>query len=147
MMDAPSPPPHGSPLFRRVLLKLSGESFCRPGEGGISIDEVSRIARQASRVAARGVQLAIVVGGGNILRGATLSRGSDVIKEATAHYMGMTATVINGLALPDALEGLGCETRLPSTIRMDEVAEPFIRRRALSHLARSRVIVLATGTG
>jgi uridylate kinase len=144
-MDAASP--SGPPLFRRVLLKLSGESFCRPGEGGINIDEVSRIARQASRVAARGVQLAIVVGGGNILRGATLTRGSDVIKEATAHYMGMTATVINGLALQDALEGLGCETRLLSTIRMDEVAEPFIRRRALSHLARGRVVVLATGTG
>ena len=119
-------------MFRRVLLKLSGESFCRPGEGGISVDEVSRIARQASRVAARGVELAIVVGGGNILRGAPLTRGSDVIKEATAHYMGMTATVINGLALQDALEGLGCETRLMTTIRMDEVAEPFIRRRALS---------------
>ncbi len=137
----------GLPVFRRVLLKLSGESFCRPGEGGISVEEVSRIARQAARVAARGVQLAIVVGGGNILRGAQLSRGSDVIKEATAHYMGMTATVINGLALQDALEKEGCETRLMTTIRMDEVAEPFIRRRALSHLDRGRVIILATGTG
>src|SRR5947209_3191394 len=91
-MESPHP---GPPVFRRVLLKLSGESFCRPGEGGICLEEVSRIARQASRVAARGVELAIVVGGGNILRGAQLSRGSDVIKEATAHYMGMTATVIN----------------------------------------------------
>jgi uridylate kinase len=144
-MDAT--PPSAPPLFRRVLLKLSGESFCRPGEGGISVDEVSRIARQASRVAARGVELAIVVGGGNILRGATLTRGSSVIQEATAHYMGMTATVINGLALQDAMEGLGCETRLLTTIRMDEVAEPFIRRRALAHLARGRVVVLATGTG
>src|SRR6478672_8445777 len=143
-MDGPSP--YGPPAFRRVLLKLSGESFCRPGEGGISIDEVSRIARQASRVAARGVQLAIVVGGGNILRGATLTRNTNVIQEATGHYMGMTATVINGLALQDALEGLGCETRLLTTIRMDEVAEPFIRRRALSHLGRGRVVVLATGT-
>jgi uridylate kinase len=137
----------GPPVFGRILLKLSGESFCRPGEGGISVDEVSRIARQTARVAERGVELAIVVGGGNILRGAQLSRGSDVIKEATAHYMGMTATVINGLALLDALEGLGCEARLMSTIRMDEVAEPFIRRRALSHLARGRVVILATGTG
>src|SRR5436305_4680759 len=137
----------GPPVFRRVLLKLSGESFCRPGEGGISVEEVSRIARQASRVASRGVELAIVVGGGNILRGAQLSRGSDVIKEATAHYMGMTATVINGLALQDALESMGCATRLMTTIRMDEVAEPFIRRRALSHLERRRVIILATGTG
>jgi uridylate kinase len=136
----------GSPVFRRILLKLSGESFCRPGEGGISVDEVSRIARQSARVASRGVELAIVVGGGNILRGASL-RGSEVIHEATAHYMGMTATVINGLALQDALEGMGCETRLMTTIKMDEVAEPFIRRRALSHLARGRVIILATGTG
>jgi uridylate kinase len=144
-MDAP--PSYGPPVFRRVLLKLSGESFCRPGEGGISVDEVSRIARQASRVASCGVQLAIVVGGGNILRGATLTRNTNVIHEATAHYMGMTATVINGLALQDALEGLGCETRLLTTIRMEEVAEPFIRRRALSHLNRGRVVVLATGTG
>ncbi len=139
-------PPTGPPAFKRILLKLSGESFCRPGEGGISVEEVSRIARQASRVAARGVELAIVVGGGNILRGASL-RHSGVIQEATGHYMGMTATVINGLALQDALESVGCETRLMTTIRMDEVAEPFIRRRALTHLARGRVIILATGTG
>ena len=137
----------GPPIFRRVLLKLSGESFCRPGEGGISIEEVSRIAQQTSRVASRGVELVIVVGGGNILRGATLTRNQKVIQEATAHYMGMTATVINGLALQDALEGLGCQTRLMTTIRMDEVAEPFIRRRALTHLERRRVIILATGTG
>jgi uridylate kinase len=139
-------PPSGPPIFRRVLLKLSGESFCRPGEGGIDVEETSRIARQASRVAAKGVEVAIVVGGGNILRGASL-RGSPVIKEATAHYMGMTATVINGLALQDALESLGCETRLMTTIHMQEVAEPFIRRRALNHLAHGRVIILATGTG
>jgi uridylate kinase len=144
-MDAPIVT--GTPVFRRVLLKLSGESFCRPGEGGISVEEVSRIARQASRIASRGVELAIVVGGGNILRGAQLSRGSNVIQEATAHYMGMTATVINGLALQDALESMGCESRLLTTIRMDEVAEPFIRRRALTHLGRGRVVILATGTG
>jgi uridylate kinase len=142
-----SPITAGTSVFRRVLLKLSGESFCRPGQGGISVEEVSRIARQTARVAACDVQLAIVVGGGNILRGAQLSRGSDVIKEATAHYMGMTATVINGLALQDALEHEGCATRLLTTIRMDEVAEPFIRRRALSHLDQGRVVILATGTG
>ena len=139
-------PNSGPPAFKRILLKLSGESFCRPGEGGINVEEVSRIARQASRVAGRGVELAIVVGGGNILRGASL-RHSGVIQEATGHYMGMTATVINGLALQDAMESVGCETRLMTTIRMDEVAEPFIRRRALTHLARGRVIILATGTG
>jgi uridylate kinase len=137
----------GRPIFKRVLLKLSGESFCRPGQSGISLDEISRIARQTARVSAKGVQLAIVVGGGNILRGAQLSRGSDVIKEATAHYMGMTATVINGLALQDALEHEGCATRLLTTIRMEEVAEPFIRRRALAHLDAGRVVILAAGTG
>lgn len=147
MESSGTAPNTGAGVFRRVLLKLSGESFCRPGEGGINVDEVSRIARQASRVAAGGVELAIVVGGGNILRGASLSRGNDVIKEATAHYMGMTATVINGLALQDALESMNCDTRLMTTIRMEEVAEPFIRRKALSHLAKGRIIVLAAGTG
>ncbi len=139
--------PHETPLFQRVLLKLSGEGLCRPGEGGLSIEEISRVARQAARVSAMGVELSIVVGGGNILRGATLSKGQSIIKESTAHYMGMVATVINGLALQDALEGLGCETRLMTTIRMEEVAEPFIRRRALQHLARGRVVILAAGTG
>ncbi len=142
-MDAPDT---GPSVFKRILLKLSGESFCRSGEGGISVEEVSRIARQVARVAAKGVELSIVVGGGNILRGASL-RNSGVIQEATGHYMGMTATVINGLALQDAMESMGCETRLMTTIRMDEVAEPFIRRRALAHLGRGRVIILATGTG
>jgi uridylate kinase len=142
-----SSPGGAAPVFRRVLLKLSGESFCRPGEGGISVEEVSRIARQVARVAARDVQLAIVVGGGNILRGAQLSRSSHIIKQATAHYMGMTATVLNGLALQDALESEGRETRLMTSIRMDEVAEPFIRRRALTHLDRGRVVILVTGTG
>lgn len=137
----------GTSVFRRVLLKLSGESFCRPGEGGISVEEVSRIAREVSRIADRGVEIAVVVGGGNILRGAQFSRGADVIQEATAHYMGMTATVINGLALQDALESMGRPTRLMTTIRMDEIAEPFIRRRALTHLERGRVVILATGTG
>ena len=135
------------PVFRRVLLKLSGESFSAPGQGGISVDLLGQIARQTAQVARKGVELAVVIGGGNILRGATFSKGQNVIKEATAHYMGMTATVINGLALQDALEGLGCETRLMTTIRMDEVAEPFIRRRALTHLTRGRVIILAGGTG
>jgi uridylate kinase len=137
----------GPPIFRRVLLKLSGESFCRAGEGGLSVEEIGKIARQAGRVAARGVELAIVVGGGNILRGATLSRGQDVIAEATAHTMGMMATVINGLALQDALESCGHEARLMTTIRMEEVAEFYIRRRALAHLSRGRILILATGTG
>src|SRR5690242_12766628 len=92
------------PKYRRVVLKLSGDGFGLPGRTGISIDETLNIARQAKRVLERGVQLAIVVGGGNFLRGAQLSAGSSVIKEATADYMGMLATVLNGLALQDALE-------------------------------------------
>jgi uridylate kinase len=148
MLPMSNAPSGGSgPVYKRVLLKISGEGFCHEGGSGIEAGELEGIARQCVEVSKMGVQLAIVVGGGNILRGATLTRNTNVIQEATAHYMGMTATVINGLALQDALEGLGCETRLLTTIRMDEVAEPFIRRRALSHLARGRVVVLATGTG
>src|SRR5437868_7277684 len=94
------------PKYRRVVLKLSGEGFGHSGKSGISIDETLNVARQAQRVVRRGVQLAIVVGGGNILRGTQFSAGGEVIKEQTAHYMGMLATVLNGLALQDALESL-----------------------------------------
>ncbi|GIW78616.1 MAG: uridylate kinase [Gemmatales bacterium] len=137
----------GPPKYRRVVLKLSGEGFGHPGKGGISIDETLRIARQAKGVVGTGVQLAIVVGGGNILRGTQFSAGGEVIKEATAHYMGMLATVLNGLALQEALESLNCETRLLSAIRMDTVAEPFIRRRCERHLQKGRIVILAGGTG
>src|SRR5262245_27055902 len=106
------------PVYKRVVLKLSGEAFGHQGKNGNSIDETLDIARQAQRIVRKGVQLAIVVGGGNILRGASFSAGSEVIKESTAHYMGMLATVLNGLALLSALESLGIETRLQSAIRM-----------------------------
>ncbi len=135
------------PKYRRVILKLSGEGFGHSGKSGISIDETLNIARQAHRIVQRGVQLAIVVGGGNILRGAQFSAGGEVIKEATAHYMGMLATVINGLALQDALESLHCQTRLQTAIRSETVAEPYIRRRAQRHLEKGRVVILAGGTG
>src|SRR5499426_1883902 len=135
------------PKYTRVVLKLSGDGFGHSGKSGISIDETLNIARQAQRVVQRGVQLAIVVGAGNILRGAQFSAGGEVIKEATAHYMGMLATVLNGLALQDALESLNCETRLMSALRMDGVAEPFIRRRARRHLEKGRIVILAGGTG
>lgn len=137
----------GIPRYRRVILKLSGESFSGPAKTGISIEETLTIARQAKRVRDSGVQLAIVVGAGNILRGAQFSAGGEVIKEATAHYMGMLATVLNGLALQDALEYLGCETRLQSAIRMETVAEPYIRRRCLRHLEKGRIVILCGGTG
>jgi uridylate kinase len=135
------------PKYRRVVLKLSGEGFCPAGKSGISIDETLNVARQAKRVVERGVQLAIVIGAGNILRGAQFSAGGDVIKEATAHYMGMLATVLNGLALQDALESLNCQTRLQTAIRMETVAEPYIRRRAERHLEKGRIVILAGGTG
>jgi uridylate kinase len=135
------------PAFRRVVLKLSGESFCHAGERGISMDAVLHIARQTWRAAQRGVQIAIVIGGGNILRGAQFTAAASCVQEATAHYMGMLATVINGLALQDALESLGCETRLSTAIRMDGVAEPYIRRRARRHLEKGRIVILACGTG
>src|SRR5215472_12492715 len=135
------------PKYRRVVLKLSGEGFGYSGKSGISIDETLSVARQAKRVLQRGVQLAIVVGAGNILRGAQFSAGGEIIKEATAHYMGMLATVLNGLALQDALESLQCETRLQTAIRMETVAEPYIRRRCIRHLEKGRVVILAGGTG
>jgi len=135
------------PLYRRAVLKLSGESFTRTGERGISMTEVVQIARQIHQAQQSGCQIAVVIGGGNILRGAHFKERSGSIQEATAHYMGMLATVINGLALQDALESLGCETRLMSAIRMDGVCEPYIRRRARRHLEKGRIIILAAGTG
>ena len=136
-----------APRYRRAVLKLSGESFARAGERGICMEEVVDIAQQVHSAQQLGCQLAIVIGGGNILRGAQFTSGNAGIQEATAHYMGMLATVINGLALQDALESLGCETRLMTAIRMDGVAEPYIRRRARRHLEKGRIIILAAGTG
>ncbi len=109
--------------------------------------EVVQIAGQIKQAKQLGCQLAVVIGGGNILRGAHFKELSANIQEATAHYMGMLATVINGLALQDALESLGCDTRLMSAIRMDGVCEPYIRRRARRHLEKGRIIILAAGTG
>jgi uridylate kinase len=147
-MDKPAPAESLQPKYRRVVLKLSGEGFGPSGGmSGISIDETINIARQAKRVLESGVQLAVVVGGGNILRGRQFSAGGEVIREATAHHMGMLATILNGLALQDALEHLGCQTRLQTAIRMESVAEPYIRRRALRHLEKGRVVILAGGTG
>ena len=135
------------PAYRRVLLKISGESFCREGESGITMAEVSSISEQIREVVNAGVQLAIVCGGGNILRGKQFSEVSDSIIPSTAHYMGMLATVINALALQDALESAGVGTRVQSAIRMEGVAEPFIRRRCIRHLEKGRVVILAAGTG
>jgi uridylate kinase len=146
MPDQPAPDP-SRPTYRRVVLKLSGESFTVPGRSGINIIETVKIARQVQRVAQGGVQLAVVVGGGNILRGTQFSAGGEVIKEASAHYMGMLATVLNGLALQEALESIQCQTRLMTALRMESVAEPYIRRRCERHLEKGRIVILAGGTG
>lgn len=137
-----------APHYRRVILKLSGESLSRVGERGISMEEVSAIASQVKQAHALGCQIAVVVGGGNILRGAQFSSTCGTkIEEATAHYMGMLATVINALALQEGLEGHDCQTRVMSAIRMDGVCESFIRRRAIRHMEKGRIVVLAAGTG
>jgi uridylate kinase len=136
-----------TPKYRRIVLKLSGDAFGERGTTGISIDETLRVAHQAQRVVQRGVQLAIVVGGGNLLRGRQFSAGGEVIRPATADYMGMLATVLNGLALQDALESIACETRLMTAVRMETVAEPYIRRRCTRHLEKGRIVILAGGTG
>lgn len=141
---AETPPPLA---YRRVLLKLSGESFTPSGKSGISVAECLEIARQLKRAAQTGVQIAVVVGAGNILRGAQFSAGGEVIKPATAHYMGMLAMVLNGVALQETLESLNCETRVMSAIRCDALAEPFIRRRCLRHLEKGRIVILVGGTG
>ncbi|MFO0921798.1 MAG: UMP kinase [Pirellulales bacterium] len=136
------------PHYGRVILKLSGESLAHAGERGISMDEVDSIARQVKQAHGLGCQIALVVGGGNILRGGQFKGASGAkIQEATAHYMGMLATVINALAIQDALELIGCATRVMSAIRMDGVAEAYIRRRAIRHLEKGRIVILAAGTG
>lgn len=133
--------------YKRVVLKLSGESFAPAGERGIAMDEVVDIATQVHKASSAGCQIAVVIGGGNILRGGQFVGTSASIQEATAHYMGMLATVINGLALQDALESVGCDTRLMTAIKMDGVAEPYIRRRAKRHLEKNRIVIMAAGTG
>jgi uridylate kinase len=111
------------------------------------MDEVVHVAKQIQQAAATGCQIGVVIGGGNIIRGSQLKATSQAIQEATAHNMGMLSTVINGLALQDALESLGCQTRLMTAIHMHGVAEPYIRRRGRRHLEKGRIIILAAGTG
>lgn len=134
------------PRFKRVLLKLSGEGFAGNQGYGIDADTVGTIAREIAAVHAEDTQVAIVVGGGNILRGqiAASDRGME---RATADYAGMLATVINALALQDSLEKQGVPTRVQTAITITQVAEPFIRRRAIRHLEKGRVVILAAGTG
>jgi uridylate kinase len=131
--------------FRRVLLKLSGEALMGSLEYGTDPERVERISRQIHAVSARGVEIAVVVGAGNIYRG--LAGAASGMDRATADYMGMLATVLNALTLQDALEKTGEHTRVLSAIDVTEVAEPYIRRRAIRHLEKGRTIIFAAGTG
>ena len=134
-----------APRYQRVLLKLSGEALMGDQQFGVDPAVTTRIARDVGEIQGLGVQTAIVIGGGNIFRGLAASvRGMD---RATADYMGMLATVINALALQDALERQGVHTRTVTAIEMRAVAEPFIRRRAIRHLEKGRVVIFAAGTG
>jgi uridylate kinase len=131
---------------KRVLLKLSGESFCKPGGFGIDTKELNIIANEIKDATSAGAQIAVVVGGGNIIRGAELAKTGD-IQQATADYMGMLGTVMNGAALKEKLDGIGIDSRVMSALDIRAVAEPFIRHRAIRHLNKGRVIILAAGTG
>ncbi len=133
------------PSFSRVLLKLSGESLAGDQGYGIDPTTITNIAKEIREVVDQGVQLALVIGGGNIFRGlAASSKGMD---RSSADYMGMLATMINSLAMQDALEKIGVPTRVQSAIDMQEVAEPYIRRRAMRHLEKGRVVIFGAGTG
>jgi uridylate kinase len=134
-----------SPRWRRVLIKLSGEAFAGEQGVGLNPEAIDYLACEVISVHQLGVQTAVVVGGGNIVRGATIA--STGIEHATADYMGMLATVINALALQAAIERRGVDTRVQSAIAMQAVAEPFIRRRAIRHLEKGRIVILAAGTG
>lgn len=134
------------PVYKRILLKISGEGFSHEGGFGLESQELESVARQCVEVAQMGVELAVVVGGGNFIRGATFAEDGH-IQRATADYMGMLATVINALALQETMESLGQPTRVLSALTVHSVCEPFIRRRAVRHLEKKRAIILAAGTG
>ena len=138
--------PKAPPKFKRILLKISGEGFCSEGGFGIESNELELIARQCVEVAQMGVQLAVVVGGGNFIRGATFAETGH-IPRATADYMGMLSTVLNAVALQETMEKFGQPTRVQSAISVYSVCEPFIRRRAVRHLEKGRAVILAAGTG
>ena len=131
--------------YRRVLLKLSGEAFGGDDGSGLHLRSIRAIARQIAAIRKSRVQLAVVIGGGNIVRGSVLRRAG--ITPVAGDTMGMIATVINGVALQDVLEGLGADTRLQTAFPMQAVAEPYIRRRCIRHLEKGRVVILAAGTG
>ncbi|HEY1008519.1 MAG: UMP kinase [Daejeonella sp.] len=131
--------------YKRILLKLSGESLMGDKQYGIDIDRVAQYAKDINEVHAQGIEIAIVIGGGNIYRGLSAEKaGMDRVQ---ADYMGMLATVINSMALQDALEKTGVKTRLLTAIKMEQICEPFIRRRAVRHLEKGRIVIFGAGTG
>ncbi len=134
-----------APRYRRILLKLSGEALMGKGDYGIDPEVLRRLANEVVEVVAKGVQIGLVIGGGNIFRGAGLARAG--MDRVTGDHMGMLATVMNGLAMQDALESLGAHARVMSALRINEVCEDYIRRRAIRHLEKGRVVILAAGTG
>jgi uridylate kinase len=138
-------PTSKSPRFKRILLKLSGEALMGDGKYGISPRTLQQIAQEVRDVVEMGVEIGIVIGGGNIFRG--VSASAEGMDRASADYMGMLATVINALSLQDSLEKLGVYTRVQSAIEMQQLAEPYIRRRAMRHLEKGRVVIFAAGTG
>jgi uridylate kinase len=145
-MPTPSAPDKTQTPYRRVLLKLSGEAFCAPGSSGIEPEELALIAAEVKEAHESGAQVAVVVGGGNFVRGAKFAKAAH-IHQAVADHMGMLATVLNGLALKEALLHQGVDSRVMSAIEIRAVAEPFIRNRALRHLDKKRVVILVAGTG
>lgn len=134
-----------TPLYKRILLKLSGESLMGDKNYGLDPEMLARYAKDIKQVTDLGVEVALVIGGGNIYRG--MNEIDTGIERAQGDYMGMLATVINGIAMQSMLEKVGVETRLQSAIKMDQVAEPFIRRRAIRHLEKGRVVIFGAGTG
>src|SRR5215831_16219073 len=139
------PAPVATPRFKRILLKLSGEALMGAAGFGIDPGTLERIASEVAEVRALGVEVAVVIGGGNIFRG--LAASAHGMDRASADYMGMLATVMNSLALQDALERAGVPTRVQTAIEIRQVAEPYIRRRAIRHLERGRMVIFAAGTG
>ena len=133
------------PVYKRILLKLSGESLMGDKNFGLDNDVITRYANEIKQVTALGVQVALVVGGGNIYRG--MNEAETGIERAQGDYMGMLATVINGMAIQSSLEKAGVYTRLQSAIKMEQIAEPYIRRRAMRHLEKNRVVIFGAGTG
>ena len=138
-------PTAAQPAYRRILLKLSGEALMGDESYGIKRETIDRIVAEIGEVVHLGVQVAVVIGGGNIFRG--VAPGAAGMDRATADYMGMLATLMNALALQDALRRAGVESRVQSALRIDQVAEPYIRRRAMRHLEKGRVVIFAAGTG